>query len=101
MAAVKDPYKLLVVDKKDSQDEIKKAYRKLARQYHPDRNPDDSAAETRFKEISSAYDTIGDSEKRKAHDRQAANPFAGASPFGGGFGGGGGATGGGGGFADA
>jgi len=89
-----DPYKVLGVDKKASQDEIKKAYRKLARQYHPDRNPGDSAAETRFKEISSAYDVLGDPEKRKEHDRQATSPFAGANPFGGG-------TGGGGGFADA
>jgi molecular chaperone DnaJ len=64
-----DPYKILGVDKKASQDEIKKAYRKLARQYHPDRNPDDKKAEERFKEIQAAYDVVGDPEKRKQFDR--------------------------------
>jgi molecular chaperone DnaJ len=66
--AVKDPYKVLGVDKKASQEDIKKAYRKLARQYHPDRNPDDKAAEERFKEIQGAYDLIGEPEKRKQYD---------------------------------
>jgi molecular chaperone DnaJ len=66
--AVKDPYKTLGVDKKASQEEIKKAYRKLARQYHPDRNPDDKAAEERFKEIQGAYDLIGEPDKRKQYD---------------------------------
>src|SRR6476469_518345 len=69
MAAVKDPYKVLGVDKKASQDDIKKAYRKLARQYHPDRNPGDSGAEERFKEVQGAYDTIGDPDKRKQYDQ--------------------------------
>jgi molecular chaperone DnaJ len=69
MPAVKDPYKVLGVDKKASQDDIKKAYRKLARQYHPDRNPGDSNAEERFKEVQGAYDTIGDPEKRKQYDQ--------------------------------
>src|SRR5436190_6306770 len=68
MPAVKDPYQTLGVDKKASDEEIKKAYRKLAREYHPDRNPDDSAAEERFKEIQQAYDTLSDSEKRKQYD---------------------------------
>src|SRR3954451_16984050 len=86
MAAVKDPYKVLGVDKKASQDDMKKAYRKLARQYHPDRNPDDKSAEERFKEVQGAYDTIGDPEKRKEYD-------AGGGIFGG-FGGGAGAGGG-------
>src|SRR3954469_5958472 len=90
MAAVKDPYKILGVDKKAPQDEIKKAYRKLARQYHPDRNPDDASAESRFKEISAAYDVLGDPDKRKEYDRHGANPFAGANPFGTGAGGAGG-----------
>ena len=68
MPAVKDPYKALGVDRKASADEIKKAYRKLARQYHPDRNPGDSKAEERFKEVQEAYSILSDSEKRKAYD---------------------------------
>src|SRR4051812_10166199 len=67
--AVKDPYKVLGVDKKASQDDIKKAYRKLARQYHPDRNNGDKAAEERFKEVQGAYDLIGDPDKRKQYDQ--------------------------------
>jgi molecular chaperone DnaJ len=86
--AQQDLYRVLGVDKKASQDEIKKAYRKLARQYHPDRNPDDASAEARFKEISAAYDVLGDPDKRKDYDRQGTNPFAGANPFGGGGAGG-------------
>jgi molecular chaperone DnaJ len=88
MAGRPDYYKALGVDKKASQDEIKKAYRKLARQYHPDRNSGDEKAEARFKEISAAYDTLGDPEKRKQYDR-GAGPFGfggatgGAGPFGG------------------
>jgi molecular chaperone DnaJ len=64
-----DPYKILGVDKKASQDEVKKAYRKLARQYHPDTNASDAKAEDRFKEIQAAYDVLGDPEKRKQYDR--------------------------------
>jgi molecular chaperone DnaJ len=67
--APRDPYSVLGVDRKASADEIKKAYRKLARQYHPDRNPDDESAEERFKEIQSAYDIVGDPDKRKQYDR--------------------------------
>jgi molecular chaperone DnaJ len=86
-------YKTLGVSKKASEDEIKKAYRKLARKYHPDRNPGDAEAEERFKEISAAYDILGDPEKRKEYDE--GTVFAGfggggQAPFGtgpGGFGG--------------
>jgi molecular chaperone DnaJ len=66
--AVKDPYKVLGVDKKASQDEIKKAYRKLAREYHPDKNPGNQSAEERFKEVQGAYDVIGEPDKRKQYD---------------------------------
>jgi molecular chaperone DnaJ len=64
-----DPYKILGVEKKASQDEVKKAHRKLVRQYHPDRNPDDPKAEERFKEVQAAYDVLGDPDKRKQYDR--------------------------------
>ncbi|HZR94709.1 MAG TPA: molecular chaperone DnaJ [Gaiellaceae bacterium] len=62
-------YDTLGVSKTASADEIKKAYRKLARQYHPDKNAGDKAAEERFKEIQTAYDVLSDEEKRKAYDR--------------------------------
>jgi molecular chaperone DnaJ len=88
MASRPDYYATLGVDRKASADEIKKAYRKLARRYHPDRNPDDKSAESRFKEISQAYDVLGDPDKRKQYD-SGTGPFAqpaGAGGFGG-FGG--------------
>jgi molecular chaperone DnaJ len=68
MPAVKDPYQTLGVDRKASDEEIKRAYRKLARQYHPDRNAGDKAAEERFKEVQEAYSILSDAEKRKAYD---------------------------------
>jgi molecular chaperone DnaJ len=79
MAERPDYYKTLGVGKGASDEEIKKAYRKLARQYHPDRNPGDKASEARFKEISQAHDVLSDAEKRKAYDR-GASPLGGFAP---------------------
>jgi molecular chaperone DnaJ len=64
----KSLYDVLGVAKNASQDEIKKAYRKLARQYHPDKNPGDAEAEERFKEVQAAYDVLSDADKRKQYD---------------------------------
>jgi molecular chaperone DnaJ len=83
----RDFYEALGVSKKASQEEIKKAYRKLARENHPDANPDDPKAEDRFKEIQEAYGTLSDPEKRKEYD--ARGMFAGFGPRGGGPGPGG------------
>jgi molecular chaperone DnaJ len=76
--AAQDHYKVLGVERKATPDEIKKAYRKLARQYHPDKNPGDKKSEERFKQISQAHDVLGDAEKRKEYDRALSNPFSGA-----------------------
>jgi DnaJ-class molecular chaperone len=65
----RDLYETLGVKKDASEDEIKKAYRKLARQYHPDRNPGDKQAEARFKEVQEAYDVLSDKKKRAQFDR--------------------------------
>ncbi len=69
----KDYYKILGVSKNASADEIKKAYRKLAVKYHPDKNPENKEAETRFKEISEAYEVLRDPEKRKKYDQLGSN----------------------------
>jgi len=89
MMAEKDPYSVLGVSKGASDGEIKRAFRKKARQFHPDRNPEDNLAEAKFKEVQSAYDKIGDAESRREFDQkqQMANMFGGGarggSPFGG------------------
>ena len=80
----KDFYKVLGVAENASEKEITKAYRKLARELHPDANPGDAAAEERFKAVSAAYDVIGDEDKRKSYDEVRR-----LGPMAGGFGGGG------------
>jgi molecular chaperone DnaJ len=85
----KDFYEILGVSKSASQDEIKKAYRKVAMQYHPDRNPGDKASEEKFKEAAEAYEVLSDTDKRGQYDRfghQAFGPGRGGA--GGGFNGG-------------
>jgi curved DNA-binding protein len=71
----KDYYKILGVDKTVSADEIKKAYRKLARKHHPDVNPNDKTAESKFKELQEAYDVLKDEKKRKEYDELGTNYF--------------------------
>ena len=93
----KDYYKVLGVAKNASAAEIKKAYRKLAQQHHPDANPGNTQAEDRFKEISAAYDVLGDEDKRKQYDQvrdMAASGFSSGGVPGGGGGVGGGFPGG-------
>lgn len=67
---MKDLYKILQVDKHASREQIKKAYRRLALQYHPDRNPGNKAAEERFKEIAEAYETLSDPYKRSMYNAE-------------------------------
>lgn len=67
-----DPYKTLGVDRKASHEEISKAYRELARKYHPDLNPDNEQAKKKFQEVQSAFDVLGDEKKRKMYDRYGA-----------------------------
>lgn len=90
--AQKDPYSLLGVSRDAGDAEIKRAFRKKARQYHPDRNPDDDGAEAKFKEIQEAYDTIGTAKERNEYEQQQrmSNMFGGGRgpSFGGGGGGG-------------
>ncbi|MEZ5424800.1 MAG: molecular chaperone DnaJ [Pyrinomonadaceae bacterium] len=88
MATKKDYYKILGVKKDAKADEIKKSYRKLARKYHPDVNPNDKSAEEKFKEIQEAYDILSDEKKRKVFDRFGyyADNLDADSPFGAGAG---------------
>ena len=72
---MKDYYDVLGVKKGASDNELKKAFRKLARKYHPDVNPGDKAAEAKFKEISEAYDVLGDKERRRKYDRVGHHAF--------------------------
>lgn len=85
MATKKDFYELLGLNRDASEDDIKKAYRKLAMKYHPDRNPDSKEAEEKFKEIKEAYEILSDSQKRAAYDQYGhagVDPNAGGAGFG-------------------
>ena len=89
MAEKRDYYEVLGVSKNASDDEIKKAYRKLAIKYHPDRNPGDKEAEAKFKEINEAHEVLSDKQKRARYDQfghagvggASGNPFANGNPF--------------------
>lgn len=87
MAQKRDYYEVLGVDKNASTDEIKKAYKKMAIKYHPDRNPGNKEAEEKFKEAAEAYDVLHDDQKRQQYDQFGFNGPAGSGGFGGGFGG--------------
>ena len=82
----KNYYEILGVDKKASQDDIKSAYRKLARQYHPDLHPNDEECAKKFKEINEANEVLSDPQKRQQYDMELENPGMGSGGFGG-FGG--------------
>ncbi|MEL6985929.1 MAG: DnaJ domain-containing protein, partial [Actinomycetota bacterium] len=90
----KDFYKTLGVSEDVSEKDLTKAYRKLARKYHPDANPNDRTAEEKFKAVSEAYDVLSDADQRKEYDQirkyGASGGFGGGGPFGGGGGGTGG-----------
>ena len=84
--AIQDYYATLGVVRGASAEDMKKAYRKLAMQYHPDRNPGDAAAESKFKEINEAYDVLKDDQKRSAYDRFGHAAFENGGPGAGGGG---------------
>ena len=86
--AKRDYYEVLGVDKSASADDIKKAYRKKAIQYHPDKNPGDKEAEEKFKEAAEAYEVLSNPDKRARYDQFGHEGMSGAGGFGGGFGGG-------------
>src|SRR4051794_39344910 len=86
MAEKRDYYEVLSISRSASEEEVKRAYRKLAVKYHPDKNPDDPHAEEKFKEIGEAYDVLMDADKRAAYDRYGHAAFAqGGGGFRGGF----------------
>ena len=82
--AKRDYYDILGVSKNSSQDEIKKAYRKVALKYHPDRNPDNQAAEDKFKEAAEAYEMLSNTEKKQRYDQFGHAGIDGQGGFGGG-----------------
>src|ERR1700743_1375138 len=93
----RDPYEVLGVKRDASDSELQKAFRKMAKKYHPDRHPGDKKSEDRFKEVNAAYDIVGDANKRARFDRGEIdangaeihrNPFGGGGRHPGGFGGG-------------
>jgi len=86
--AKRDYYEVLGVEKSASEDDLKKAYRKLAVKYHPDKNPGDKSAEEKFKELGEAYEALSDSQKRAAYDRYGHSAFDARARAGGGSGGG-------------
>lgn len=85
MASKRDYYEVLGIQKNATDDEIKKAYRKLAVKYHPDRNPGDKEAEEKFKEVAEAYDVLRDPQKRQRYDQFGPEGVNGAGGFGGGY----------------